>query len=102
MFDLETGWKVDVIFLKRDAFAESEFSRRFATELLGTRVFVASAEDTILSKLAWARESGSERQLSDVVGIVASCGDALDLAYVDRWAEELGLTDSWQQTSGEA
>jgi len=102
VIDLETGWKVDVIFLKRDAFAESEFSRRFVTELLGTRVFVASAEDTILSKLAWARESGSERQLSDAAGIVASCGDALDRTYIDRWAAELDVTDPWQRISGEA
>lgn len=102
VIDLETGWKVDLIFLKRGAFAKSEFSRRFATELLGVRAFVASAEDTILSKLLWARESGSERQLRDVAGIVDSCGDALDRAYVDRWAEELDLTILWRRISNEA
>jgi len=102
VIDLETGWKVDLIFLKRGAFAESEFSRRLATNLLGTGVFVASAEDTILSKLAWARESGSERQLRDVAGIVASCGDALDAAYIEHWAEELDVSPLWRRISGEA
>ena len=34
VIDLENGWKVDLIFLKPDAFAESEFSRRQAVELL--------------------------------------------------------------------
>ena len=97
VIDHDTGWKVDVIFLKRGAFAEGEFSRRLSTELLGCRVFVATAEDTILSKLSWARESGSERQLNDVAGIVAACGDALDRSYVDRWADELGLMDLWQR-----
>ena len=90
---------MDIILLKRDAFAESEFSRRQAVELLGTSVFVASAEDTILSKLTWAHESGSDLQLRDAAGVVASCGDVLDRDYVERWADELGLGDLWRRVS---
>ena len=102
VIDLASGWKVDVIFSRRGAFAESEFSRRLATELLGTRVFVASAEDTVLAKLAWCRESGSERQLRDVAGIISSTGDTLDRAYLDQWAEELGIAELWRQVSNDA
>lgn len=99
VIDLRTGWKVDLIVRKDDSFAESEFSRRIVAELLGTRVFVATAEDTILSKLLWARESGSDRQLRDVKGIVAACGESLDRAYLDRWARELELLDAWRSAS---
>ena len=34
-------------------------------DLLGLRVRVATAEDTVLAKLIWVRESGSERQRED-------------------------------------
>lgn len=97
VIDMETGWKVDLIFLKPGAFAESEFSRRRPASLFGVRVDVASAEDTILSKLVWARDSGSERQLDDVAGIVAATGDALDRDYIERWAEELGVRELWNR-----
>jgi len=97
---LATGWKVDVICLKAGAYADSEFSRRVATELLGTRVFIATAEDTVLAKLLWARESGSERPLRDAAGIVAACEDVLDRVYMDLWAAELGVEESWRRVSG--
>ena len=47
------------------------------------------------TSVVWARDSGSERQLDDVAGIVAATGDALDRTYIDRWAGELGVADLW-------
>jgi hypothetical protein len=58
---------------------------------------VTSAEDTVISKLEWAREGESDRQLRDVAGVVAAKGEDLDRGYIERWAEELGLVDLWQQ-----
>jgi hypothetical protein len=48
-----------------------------------------------LSKLEWAAESGSERQIADAAGIVSVVGAQLDLDYIDRWARELGVESSW-------
>jgi hypothetical protein len=56
---------------------------------------VTTAEDLVLAKLEWAAASGSDRQLSDVVGILAIAGP-LDAAYIDRWAGVLGVADTWQ------
>jgi hypothetical protein len=96
VIDLETGWKVDLILRKQSAFALSEFARRTDVHLLGARVYVATAEDTVISKLSWARASGgSERQLRDVAGVVAATGASLDRDYVERWVAELGLGDLW-------
>jgi len=100
VIDMATGWKVDLICLRTGPFAKEEFSRRIATELAGTRLFVATAEDTVLAKLTWARKSGSERQVKDAAGIVAASRDALDRAYVARWAAELGVEDLWRRVSG--
>jgi hypothetical protein len=45
-------------------------------------LYVASAEDVILSKLEWAKMAGYERQLTDVAGIVRIQGTDIDVAYV--------------------
>jgi hypothetical protein len=68
-------------------------------ELLGTRVFVASAEDTVISKLEWAQlGGGSELQLRDAAGILTLQGRSkLDVAYIEHWVRELGLEDSWRR-----
>lgn len=93
--DSRSGWKADLILKKDRAFSREEFSRRSLVRILGLEVPMASAEDTVLSKLEWARRSGSERQIEDAVGVVRVKGTALDLAYIERWALELGVTDLW-------
>ena len=58
---------------------------------------IATAEDTILSKLEWARETGgSEQQWADASGIVQVCGDRLDRDYLEKWAAVLGVQESWR------
>lgn len=91
--------KIDVIIRKERPFSHQELGRRQSVRLSGgTPVWLASPEDTILSKLEWARKAGgSEKQLADAAGIVAVQGDALDREYVQRWAEELGVFDLWQR-----
>ena len=93
VIDSDSGWKVDLIIRKDRPFSRTEFDRRRPCQMQSVRTWVATAEDTILAKLEWAREGGSERQLRDVEGIVAVSGDILDLAYLRHWAEALGLAD---------
>lgn len=94
--DQASGWKVDFIFRKNRAFSREEFARRTQLPLLGVPVYAASAEDTIIAKLEWSVQSGgSERQRRDVAGIVATMGDQLDRAYIERWVRELGLEEEW-------
>ncbi len=98
VIDQASGWKVDFIIRKDRAFSRDEFARRQAISLLGVPVFVASPEDTIVAKLEWSLQSGgSERQLRDVAGIVATLGETLDRAYVERWVANLGLEAEWQR-----
>lgn len=97
VIDITSGWKVDLIVRKDRPFSMTEFRRRQQTTLLDTSVDVATAEDTIVAKLEWARLGSSERQLQDVAGIVAVQGEALDREYVERWAITLGLLDLWRR-----
>jgi hypothetical protein len=95
LIDMATGWKVDLIVRKARPFSIEEFRRREAGELFGTRVFLATAEDSVVAKLEWAKLADSERQLRDVAGILSVRGPALDVAYIERWVAELGLSEGW-------
>jgi hypothetical protein len=99
---LESGWKVDLILRKNRAFSREEFSRRQSAEVAGARVWLATAEDTIVAKLDWALAGESERQLRDVVGILEVRAGELDLPYIERWVRELDLVDLWQQARARA
>jgi hypothetical protein len=100
VIDPASGWKADLIIRKERPFSREEFQRRGRAVILGTTVFVASAEDTVLSKLEWAARSDSDRQLSDARGIVSARGTTLDRDYLERWAGELGVLDLWHRISG--
>jgi hypothetical protein len=98
VIDPETAFKVDLIVRKERPFSREEFARRERRDVFGLVASMATAEDTILSKLEWAlKAGGSERQLADALGVLQVCGDRLDRAYVERWAAELGVLDLWQQ-----
>lgn len=98
VIDGESAYKVDLIVRKDRAFSAGEFERRGTVDLLpGLRVALASAEDTVLAKLEWARKAGgSEKQLADVRGILDVRSD-LDVAYIERWAVELDVLDLWRR-----
>lgn len=96
VIDHASGWKIDFIIRKNRAFSRDEFARRMKLTLLDVSVYIASPEDTIVAKLEWSRQSGgSERQRRDVAGILATVGQELDRAHVERWVHELDLADEW-------
>jgi len=95
---LETMLKVDVFVLRKDPFHLVQMRRRMLQTIDPdgqTKLFVASPEDTVLSKLQWYRDGGcvSDRQWLDVLGVLKVQGAALDRGYMNDWARELGLTD---------
>lgn len=101
--DAGCAFKIDLIVRKDRPFSRAELERRRAVDLLpGVRVSLASPEDTILSKLEWARKAGrSEKQIDDAAGVLA-VNPGIDRAYVERWAAELGVLGLWREISGEA
>lgn len=101
VIDDASAWKVDLIFRKARAFSREELARRVSADVLGVAVLVASAEDTILSKLEWALLGESERQLRDVRGIVDVRGDSLDRGYIERWLDDLGVRSLWDRINCE-
>lgn len=90
MMHLQSGIKVDWITRKSTPYRELEFSRRVRGEVGGVSTWVVSREDLVLSKLVWAKESGSELQMRDVRALLT---DTVDCEYLDRWGAELGVSE---------
>lgn len=82
--------KVDMIIRKQEIYRRHEFDRRTQVEITDFKVWIVSKEDLILSKLYWAKESGSEMQLGDVRNLLAT---PVDIQYLMQWAAELGVDD---------
>jgi len=91
MLHNETLIKVDLIIRKNTEYRALEFQRRQTFKLGETQISVVSAEDLILSKLVWAKESQSELQLGDVRLLVNTDHRKLDWEYLQAWAVELGV-----------
>lgn len=97
IIDMNSAWKVDLVIRKDRPFSIEELSRRSVQRVADTDVPTASAEDTIIAKLEWAKEGSSERQLADVAGILRLRGDSLDHAYLERWIDTLELRTHWER-----
>ena len=93
LIDSSSGDKADFWLLTDNPFDRERFARRLRVEALGLELSVSTPEDTILMKLRWSTQAGgSEKQFNDALGVYEFQGDVLDSAYLDRWAETLGLS----------
>jgi len=91
-----SGHKIDFMVAGEDEWGRSQLKRRGKLQLLPDRdVFTSSAEDIIISKMRYYRQSQQEKHLRDITGIIRIRGEKLDRAYIARWAEEFYLTDIW-------
>src|SRR5688572_24948568 len=86
LMHLATSIKVDLIVRRGSEYRQVEFARRQQVQMHGVRTWIVSREDLILSKLIWAKDSGSEMQLRDVKTLMS---DSMDRAYLDHWAKRL-------------
>lgn len=102
IIDLKSGWKVDLIFLKKDEYSHEEFSRRQDSKLLGIDVKILTPEDAILSKLIWSKKGQSERQYRDALGVAAVQWEKLDKNYLNKWAKKLNVEDILNRVLQEA
>jgi len=91
---LEHPFKVDFWVRKDTAYDRERFSRRRQGTLFGRQVWIMTAEDTILSKLLWYKESPVlDRQLQDALEVFEIQEPDLDHRYLKRWADILGISD---------
>lgn len=94
----ESMFKVDIFISHQRPFDKSQLLRAQNQQLSQTPpVFakVCTAEDIILAKMEWYQLGGetSERQWRDILGIIKIQSSRLDFAYMNTWADQLGVSD---------
>lgn len=98
LIHLQSMFKVDVFLPGRRGFHQAELARRRPHVVQvdpERRLFVASAEDTVLAKLDWYRQTGdsSERQWTDILGVLKVQAPTIEVSYMRRWAASLRVAD---------
>jgi predicted nucleotidyltransferase len=105
---LDSMFKVDVFVPSdSDRLSQQQLSRQLPEKLTPDSdaiVYVATAEDTLLAKLIWYRKGHevSDRQWADVLGIIRLQGERLERAYLEDWAEQLGIRELLNRALDEA
>ncbi|RJR20280.1 MAG: hypothetical protein C4581_03620 [Nitrospiraceae bacterium] len=88
--------KVDFIVRKDSEYRKLEFVRRRSFLFEGTRINIVSAEDLIISKLYWAKDSMSEMQIRDVKNLLKTVS-GIDYDYMAKWINRLGLENIYKE-----
>lgn len=90
--------KIDFIIKKSSVYQQGAFSRRKQVLIEKSPMWFVSAEDLVVSKLIWAKESHSEMQLKDVGNLIGTV-DNLDLEYIENWIRELDLEQIYKEAT---
>lgn len=93
---LATAAKVDLVPIKPEPFAQTEFTRRRLILIENKNYWYVTPEDYIISKLRTYVVSKSERQLTDLKNVLATQKDKLDLNYLRGWAARFNLNDEFE------
>ena len=104
---LATMFKVDVFVVGADDLLVAEMARKQRMRVLDdpvAEVFVATAEDMVLQKLLWYRAGGevSDRQWGDILGVIRTQKERLDLGYLRLWAARKELAAHLQRALAES
>lgn len=98
----ETSFKIDIFVATDNDFEKQMLARSRkinVSESLEKPLSFVSPEDIILLKLRWYNQAGctSERQWSDVLGVLAMQKKNLDFKYLNLWVIKLGLDELLQK-----
>lgn len=89
---LSTMLKFDFWLLKDEPFDQKRFQRKQKVNIFGQPMVFASAEDTILVKLLWYKESKIEKHLIDAAFVYQIQKKNLDKAYLTLWSKKQNTT----------
>ena len=93
---LKSAFKIDIFIQKDDDFHKLMFLRRKKVKLdesIDHLFDIVSAEDVILLKLQWYQSAGcvSDRQWSDVLGVLTVQAGSLDMEHLRSCSKKLGV-----------
>jgi hypothetical protein len=93
-----SGLKIDVIIPGATEYEQNRFTRgrkvQVAPDFAAT---FASPEDVIIKKLQFFKIGNSDRHLRDIAGVLKVSGATIDRDYIEKYADQFGVADIWQQ-----
>jgi hypothetical protein len=103
IIDAQRGYKADIFPIDPDAPTPQEreilgrLQRHVYDEADGASALLYSPEDVIVYKLKYYVLGRIPKHLRDIGAMLAANGDAIDRAYITRWAERIGAGDVWSE-----
>ncbi len=97
----DTSFKADMFARKDSEYRREEFGRRRQLHFGEIDMWVASAEDILISKLKWAANGDSALQMRDASWLASQTHD-LDWDYLRLWAGRLGLEQELEEVAPRA
>ena len=102
LIHLPSSFKIDVFISKGREYDQHSMNRATLGSLGESQsitVPIATAEDSIVSKLEWYRKTNetSDRQWDDVTRLIRLLGSAADLKYLSQAATSVGVDDLLQR-----
>lgn len=98
IFDMRSAMKIAVFVAGFDSWDREQLKRarlgRLARQA-NTEVALPTPEDTVLAKPVWYQKGGevSDRQWSDILGVLQVQTGQLDLGYLRQWAVNIGVAE---------
>jgi hypothetical protein len=89
VIDYQSGYKADMIVLRKEPFRQEEFKRRKEVAFMNMKIHIVSAEDLLISKIIWIQELQSDIQKTDIKELGKMTG--LDRTYINYWISSLKL-----------
>ncbi|MFZ0455592.1 MAG: hypothetical protein WCE54_07570 [Ignavibacteriaceae bacterium] len=95
LLHLQSMLKIDIFILKDSTYSTKEFERKVKDKLeedeKPINIYLCSPEDIILNKLEWYKIGGktSEKQWSDILGVIKVQAENLDRDFLKYWAKQL-------------
>jgi hypothetical protein len=102
--DNRTGLKVDLSFIPPAGFLSIALARRVPVSLgpAAGEFWFVTAEDVILMKLLWRKDTGSRKQWENALAVARVRGTRMDWNYLFATARSLGIEDQLGELRDEA
>jgi hypothetical protein len=85
-----SAFMVELFLVSDDPHDRERFARRRLAKYAGHDVYVATAEDVIITKLRWSRHGKRAKDVDDVRSVISVRGDQIEWNYVHRWCHAHG------------
>jgi hypothetical protein len=95
----ETALRGDFYAAGEDPLHAWAMARRQGEMIGGDAIWFAPIEYVIVRKLEYFEQSGSDRHLRDIAGMLKVSGEYLDRAQVERMIAERGLSEFWKRAN---